>query len=86
MATLEMATMQDPAAHWIDQRIIVGAVDLILEITTYPREGILQHADDMRGTADRVSILNATMRRPPLDPEVRSQASGNGLLTNMRFS
>ncbi len=49
--------MEDAPGIRIDERIIVGAVELVFDIAPDPGHRVLRHADHVRRAADRVAVL-----------------------------
>ncbi len=57
MATVEVAAVQHALVVGIDQRIVVRAVQFVLDVAAHPRQGIARNADHMRRTANRIAVL-----------------------------
>ena len=61
MSAVEIAAVQTLAGGGIEQRIVVGTVDFGFQQRANEGEGIEQHADDMRGAADGIMVLDSAV-------------------------
>ena len=61
MAAVKVAAVQHVFAFGVDDGIVVGAVEFVLDRLTQKRQGIGQHADHVRCAADRVTVLQAVL-------------------------
>ncbi len=59
MAAVEVPAMQHALALGVDDRIVVGAIEFILDRGAKERQRVGQHADHMRRAADRIAVLQA---------------------------
>ncbi len=59
VTAIEVAAVQHMFADGIDDRVVVGAIEFILNRGAEEWQGISQNANHMRRTADRVTILQA---------------------------
>ncbi len=59
VATVEVAAMQHTLAFGVDDGVVVGAVQLILDAVAEERQRVRQHADHVRRAADRITVLQA---------------------------
>ena len=92
MATVEVAAVENLAGLDIDQRIVVGAVELRLQEAAPPAEAVLDHADDVGRAARRVAVLQTRrvdwrgvdFRRRRVG-QIIAQPLGHAGLTGMRL-
>ena len=86
MAAVEMAAMQHALANRIDQRVVVGAVELVLDQLPQPGQRVFHDADDVRRAAQRVAILQPLLvARGAVARQVAAQALRHALLAGMRL-
>ncbi|MNS95475.1 hypothetical protein D3C72_1297390 [compost metagenome] len=86
MAAVEVATVQDALAVGIDQRVVIGAVQLGFDQLAQERQGVFQHPDHVRRAAQRVAVLQTLLiARRALAVQVAAQARGNARLPRVRL-
>ncbi|MNJ40634.1 hypothetical protein D3C77_355340 [compost metagenome] len=57
MTAVEVATVHHVLPLPVDQRVVVGAVELVLDELAPPGQAVGHHPDDVGGAAQRVSVL-----------------------------
>ena len=84
VTAVEMAAMQNALAGGIDDRVVGGAVELILDKLTQPGKRVGEHADHVRRATNRVAVLQAfAVQRRALARQIFAQPRGHALLTAM---
>ncbi len=66
VSAVELAAVQNQARVDIDDRVVVDAVQLVLDVPPHPRQSVAHHADDVRRAAYGIPILQPRAGTPHL--------------------
>ena len=84
MPAVEVTAVKHTLLLGVDQWIVVGRIQLAFHQLAHERQGVFQHANHMRGAAQRIAILQAVrIAQRRLGHQVRADAGRHALLTRV---
>ena len=85
MAAVEVAAVQHALVVGIDQRVVVRAVQLVLDVAAHPGQAHRAHADHVRRAADRIAVLQTMPRRVVAPGQIGANPGGGFGLARVRL-